>query len=416
MDRLIVEGGARLAGTVAVSGSKNACLPIMAACLLAEGKSTLHGAPQVDDVHGMGEVLAGIGVAVERNGEDLSINTNHITTTHAPDEHAPKMRASIWVLGPLAARCGRARVMRPGGCSIGTRPIAMHLTGLQAMGARVELSDSHVDVRVPASRLRGARIALGYPSVGATANLMMAACLADGETIIDNAAREPEMRELADALRLMGARITGDGTGRITIQGQTSLRPMSCHIGPDRIEAATFMAGAAATGGDVCVRGARPEHLAAVTAVLRQMGCTVEEGDGVRVVARERLRAVDLCTGPYPAFPTDVQPQLMVCAALAQGTSCLRETVHDDRLSHASALAQMGARIAVTGDRAVVEGQPRLQGACVAGGDLRAVAALVLAGLAGTGTTEVTGLHHLDRGYERFEEKLCGLGARVTRV
>ncbi len=474
MDRLIVEGETRLEGTVTVSGSKNACLPIMAACLLAGGKSVLHGTPRLADVHSMSEILRELGAQVNADQTDLFIDTAGVCGTQVSVDHARRIRASFLVLGALAARQGEACVPLPGGDAIGSRPVNLHLAGLQAMGAHIERNESQVRVRVPQGRLRGAHIALDFPSVGATQNLLIAACAADGDTIIDNAACEPEMQELADALRLMGACITGDGTSQINIQGQTSLTPMSCHIGPDRMEAATFMAGAAATGGEVLIHGARPDSLGEVMAVLRQMGCTVEGSDAqaskgplalsgskptkwvgcapllptpsdlsestgasgkgppesieelsgeknkptkwVRVVAPRRLQAVDLCTGPYPAFPTDAQPQLMVCAAVAQGISCLREAVHNDRLGHALALEQMGARIAVTGNRAVVEGRLRLQGACVRGGDLRAVAALILAGLVGTGTTEVTGLQHLDRGYERFEQKLQGLGARVTRV
>jgi UDP-N-acetylglucosamine 1-carboxyvinyltransferase len=414
MDKIVIEGGHRLKGEVRVSGAKNAALPILCSALLTTGRSTFKNVPVLNDVRTMGRLLARLGAQVE--GErSLSIDASNLTDFEAPYEMVKTMRASVLVLGPLVARHGRARVSLPGGCAIGARPIDQHLKGLEAMGAKITLSHSYVEAR--AKRLTGARIVCDVPTVTGTENLIMAACLAKGRSVIENAAREPEVEELARLLVKMGAKIQGAGTAIVTIDGVDELAPVEHAIIPDRIEAGTFMVAAAITRGDVLVRDCLPEHLEAVTAKLRAAGAEVTaESGGLRVRARGPLQPVDITTQPYPGFPTDMQAQFMVLAAIAEGQSVITETIFENRYMHVQELARMGAEIHVDGRTSIIRGRPRLEGATVMATDLRASASLILAGLVGAGSTEVLRVYHLDRGYERLERKLAKLGAKVKRV
>ena len=418
MDKIVVEGGARLRGEVPVSGAKNAALPILASALLADGGSTFKNVPRLNDVLTMNKLLARLGCAVEAKAHTVVVEPGRgkkRALYEAPYELVKTMRASVLVLGPLVARYGRARVSMPGGCAIGARPIDQHLKGLEAMGAKVTLTHGYVECE--AKRLRGARIVLDIPTVTGCENLMMAAALAKGVTIIENAAREPEVEELAQVLVKMGARIEGAGTPFIQIEGVDGLLPIEHSILPDRIEAGTFMVAAAITRGDVLVKHARPEHLDAVIAKLRAAGVQVTvEGDGVRVKHSGELRPLDITTQPHPGFPTDMQAQLMVMCALAKGQSVIQEQIFENRYMHVPELARMGADVQVNGRVAVIRGVPKLSGASVMATDLRASASLVLAGLVASGTTEVLRVYHLDRGYERIERKLRGLGAKIRRV
>ena len=418
MDKIVIEGGARLRGEVKVSGAKNAALPLLASALLPSGASRFKNVPQLNDIATMLKLLARLGCEVEDGGRTVSVAspaTGKRRDFEAPYELVKTMRASVLVLGPLVARYGKARVSLPGGCAIGARPIDQHLKGLQAMGAHVTLSHGYVECE--AKRLRGARIVLDIPTVTGCENLMMAAALARGVTVIENAAREPEVEELAQVLVKMGARIEGAGTQVITIEGVDELHPIEHAIMPDRIEAGTFMVAAAITRGDVLLRNARPDHMDAITAKLREAGVQVAaEGDGLRVRHTGDLKELDITTHPYPGFPTDMQAQLMVQCALARGQSVIKEAIFENRYMHVPELSRMGADIHVDGRVAIIRGVPRLSGATVMATDLRASASLVLAGLVARGTTEVLRVYHLDRGYERIEKKLRALGANIRRA
>ncbi len=416
MDRIVVTGGNRLEGRVAVAGAKNSVLPMIAAALLTDDQVNLFDIPPLDDVFTICEVLQRLGadVRVYQPGM-ITINARNLEGYEAPYELVRKMRASVLVMGPLLARRGRARQPMPGGCAIGSRPINLHLKGFKALGATIEADHGSVEAR--AGRLRGTRLYLDYPSVGATENLMMAATLADGATVIENAAEEPEVADLAGLLRAMGAHILGAGTKVIRIEGVERLTGASYRAITDRIEAGTYMIASAITGGDVYVANAVAEHLEPLVAKLVECGALVtEEAGGVRVVGPERARATNLKTLPYPGFPTDMQPQMMALLTLAHGTSIITETVFENRFMHVPEFERMGAEIVIDGRTAIVKGVAGLSGAPVRATDLRAGAALVLAGLAAEGETEVWGVHHLDRGYVNIEGKLRSLGAAVARV
>ncbi|MCI0572508.1 MAG: UDP-N-acetylglucosamine 1-carboxyvinyltransferase [Myxococcaceae bacterium] len=420
MDKIVVNGGRRLEGTVEVSGAKNAALPILASALLADGEHTFRNTPGLADVHTMLKLLRTMGCEAERLTEGpkgtVKVWTRPAITPEAPYELVKTMRASVLVLGPLVARHGRARVSLPGGCAIGSRPIDQHLKGLEAMGAEITLAEGYVEAR--AKRLRGATINFDMVTVTGTENVMMAAVLAEGRTVLENAAREPEVEELARVLTKMGARIQGAGTPVITIDGVASLKAVEDHvIVADRIEAGTLLVAAAITGGDVLVKHAVPEHLDAAIQKLREAGCRITaEPHGLRCVGPEVPRSVDITTSEHPGFPTDMQAQLMVLMAVADGTSIITENIFENRFMHVAELDRMGAHISIKGTTAVVKGVQRLSGAPVMATDLRASASLILAGLRAEGHTEVQRVYHLDRGYERLEEKLRSLGADAVRM
>jgi UDP-N-acetylglucosamine 1-carboxyvinyltransferase len=416
VDTIVIRGGAVLEGEVVVGGSKNAALPLLFASLLTPERCVVRNVPRLVDVRTTVAVLRHLGARVTSSpdGRDLEVEARHVHCTEAPYDLVKTMRASFLCLGPLLARFGRARVSTPGGCAIGARPVDLHLAGLARLGARVRLVEGYVEAE--AERLRGAKIVLDFPSVGATQQLMMAAALAEGTTVIENAAREPECVCLARALERMGARVDGAGTAVVTVEGRPALGGAVHTVIPDRIEAGTFMVAAAITGGSVCVTGARADHLDAVIAKLRQAGVRVHEGEsGLAVERNGPLGAVDVTTMPYPGFPTDLQAQFMALMTRAQGTSSFTETIFENRFMHVQELARMGAQVRVQGNRALVRGPSRLSGAPVMATDLRASVCLVLAGLAAEGTTRVSRVYHLDRGYERLEEKLRGLGAEIVR-
>ncbi len=416
MDTIVIRGGAVLEGEVVVGGSKNAALPLLFASLLTPERCVVRNVPRLVDVRTTVAVLRHLGARVTSSpdGRDLEVEARHVHCTEAPYELVKTMRASFLCLGPLLARFGRARVSTPGGCAIGARPVDLHLAGLARLGARVRLVEGYVEAE--AERLRGAKIVLDFPSVGATQQLMMAAALAEGTTVIENAAREPECVCLARALERMGARVDGAGTAVVTVEGRPALGGAVHTVIPDRIEAGTFMVAAAITGGSVRVTGARADHLDAVIAKLRQAGVRVHEGEsGLAVERNGPLGAVDITTMPYPGFPTDLQAQFMALMTRAHGTSSFTETIFENRFMHVQELARMGAQVRVQGNRALVRGPSRLSGAPVMATDLRASVCLVLAGLAAEGTTRVSRVYHLDRGYERLEEKLRALGAEIVR-
>lgn len=415
MDKIVIRGGRRLKGEVMVGGAKNAALPILLASLLTPERCTFHNIPHVVDVRTALRLLANLGAHVEESDGSISVQAERLARLEAQYELVKTMRASFLALGPLLARFGRARVSTPGGCAIGSRPVDLHLEGLQKMGARVRIVHGYVEAE--AERLRGARIYLDVPSVGATEHLMTVATLAEGTTVIENAAREPEVVDLARALTAMGARIGGAGEDMITIEGVTALKGCDFTIISDRIEAGTFMMAAAITGGDVYVRGARPEHLHAVILKLREAGVEVQEdAEGIRVIGNGRSSSVDIKTMPHPGFPTDLQAQMMAVMALADGRSVISETIFENRFMHVLELNRMGADIKVQGHSAFVRGVATLSGAPVMATDLRASVCLVLAALAADGETEVSRVYHLDRGYSRIEEKLSALGADIRRV
>ena len=417
MDNLRIEGGVPLKGTLRISGAKNAALPILCASLLADGDSCFRNVPDLTDIRTTAKLLRHLGLDVEVEPPVVKVTGRPVGDPDAPYDLVRKMRASVLVLGPLTARYGKARVSLPGGCAIGARPIDLHLKGLEAMGAVIELEHGYVNVEVPKGRLRGADIWLDVPTVTGTENLMSAAVLAKGRTTLMNATREPEVEELARVLNKMGANVEGAGTDTITIQGVEALQPIDHAIIADRIEAGTFMVAAAATGGDVFLDGVTFDHLQAVGAKLREAGVEVErEGNGIRVSGRPPFRPVDITTAPYPDFPTDMQAQLMMLMCLADGASVITETIFENRFMHVSELNRMGADIEVQGRRAVVRGPSTLQGASVMATDLRASASLVVAGLVAEGVTEVLRVYHIDRGYERIEQKLSQVGANITRV
>ncbi|MBN2358272.1 MAG: UDP-N-acetylglucosamine 1-carboxyvinyltransferase [Deltaproteobacteria bacterium] len=415
MDRLVIRGGVPLQGEVRISGSKNAVLPAMAAALLAPGESRVRNVPNLMDVRTMVRLLEHMGVVASIEGDVVRLDAGPAANPEAPYELVKTMRASFFVLGPLLARYKRARVSLPGGCAIGARPVNLHLVGLQAMGAEIDLMQGYVEAR--ADKLHGATIAFDQVTVGGTENVLMAATLAAGTTVIENAAAEPEVEELARLLNRMGARVRGAGTRRIVIEGVGELSPFDHAVIPDRIEAGTFLAAAVATRGDVVLVGAALEHLEAVVRKFREMGAIVDPvASGLRVRAPQRLEAVDVSTAPYPGFPTDMQAQIMACLALARGRGLVTETIFENRYMHVFELVRLGADIAVDGRVAMVRGGEALDGAPVMATDLRASASLVVAGLAARGTTEVRRVYHIDRGYERIENKLLGLGARIERV
>ncbi len=416
MEKLIITGGKKLTGTVKVSGAKNAVLPIIAASLLGSTPSRLLEAPNLEDVRTISEVIEHLGVSVAYDEDALVIDSTNITSCEAPYELVRKMRASFLVMGPLLARRGRAKISLPGGCAIGTRPIDLHLKGFEALGAQIELGHGYVEARAPQG-LTGARIYLDFPSVGATENILMAASMAKGQTILENPAEEPEIVDLANFLNAMGARIRGAGTNVIRIEGADELRGCTHTVIPDRIEAGTYMVAAAMTDGDVYIENALTEHLKPVVAKLKEAGVKIEEDtDGVRVTGTGTLRSVDIKTLPYPGFPTDMQAQFMALTTIARGTSVVTETVFENRFMHVDELKRMGASIKIEGRSAVVEGSARLLGCPVKATDLRAGAALVLAGLVADGQTEIGYLHHIDRGYDNLVAKLQGLGANILRV
>jgi len=418
MDKFIIQGGCPLAGEVTIGGAKNAALPIMAACLLADGPSRIAGVPQLADVTAMGDVLGELGVAVRRDGDALTLEVTDETPSHARYDLVRKMRASVCVLGPLLARRGRARVAMPGGCAIGSRPIDIHLRGLRALGADIDLEGGDIVAR--ADRLKGADIFLGGPfgsTVTGTANVMMAAALAEGRTVIECAACEPEVQDLAAFLNAMGATVRGAGGPRVTVDGVERLTGAEHRVIPDRIEAGTFMVAAAITGGEIRLSQARLDHMMAVVHKLDQIGVAVEKDDGGAVVrAAAGLRPTDVCTQPYPGFPTDLQAQLTALLCVIEGNSVITEKIYPDRFLHVAELGRMGARIRKEGPTAIVTGVKRLVGAPVMASDLRASAAMVLAALVAEGDSEVNRVYHIDRGYERIEAKLNGLGADIRRV
>ncbi len=416
MDKLWVCGGTPLSGEVAVSGAKNAALPILCASLLTSEPLTLKNVPHLNDISTMLRLIGQMGVGVTLEGsEGLILQGSAITHPVAPYEMVKTMRASILVLGALVARCGEARVSLPGGCAIGARPVDQHIKGLQAMGAEIHVEQGYV--HATAKRLKGARIVTDMVTVTGTENLMMAAVLADGETVIENAAREPEVVDLANCLVAMGARIRGAGTDRIVVEGVERLHGATHSIMPDRIETGTYLCAAAASGGNVRLTGTAADTLDSVLAKLREAGCDIQvEPDAIRLVAPARLKAVSIRTEPYPAFPTDMQAQFMAINSVAEGTAVIRETIFENRFMHAVELIRLGADIKIDGNNAVVTGKPQLDGATVMATDLRASASLVIAGLVAQGETLIERIYHLDRGYERIEEKLARLGAQVRRV
>jgi UDP-N-acetylglucosamine 1-carboxyvinyltransferase len=420
VDKIVIEGGRRLHGEVAVSGSKNAALPILISSLLTAERCVYQSVPHLADIRTTLRLLAGLGVAVDRDKwnhgtGDVVTSAGQVSDFQAPYDLVRTMRASFLVLGPLVARFGHARVSTPGGCAIGARPVNLHLKGLEAMGANIEQSHGYVEAK--ASRLSGAKIYLDLPSVGATENLMMAAALADGITVIENAAKEPEIDDLASALNKMGAKIQGAGTDIVCVEGVKELRGVTHRVIPDRIETASFVIAGALMGGEVRVTGARPDHLDAFLIKLKEAGVNLETAaDNITVTGGRKLKSVDITTLPYPGFPTDLQAQMMVLMTMAEGVSVITETIFENRFMHAQELIRMGADIRLEGNRAIVRGVRELSGAPVMASDLRASVALVLAALAAKGKTEVLRVYHLDRGYEQIEKKLSKLGANIARV
>ena len=417
MEKIIVRGGNRLEGTVRVEGAKNAVLPVLAATLLAsEGKSVLKDVPELSDVYTINEVIRNLNTEVTFSNNTVTVDASKPLADEAPFEYVRKMRASVLVMGSLLARNGKARVALPGGCAIGSRPIDQHLKGFEAMGAKVKVGNGFIEAEVE-GRLKGAKIYLDFPSVGATENIMMAAVLADGVTILDNCAKEPEIVDLANYLNKMGAKVKGAGTATIRIEGVEKLVGTEHHIIPDRIEAGTFMVAAAITGGNVLVQGAVMEHLSSLVAKMEEMGITIiEEKDGLRVIGPDIMKAVDIKTMPHPGFPTDMQSQMMALLLRANGTSMITETVFEDRSMHVEEFRRMNADIKIDGRSVIISGGANLQGAEVAATDLRAAAALILSGLVADGVTRVTELKHLDRGYVNFHGKLAALGADIERI
>lgn len=412
----MIVGGRRLSGTVELQGAKNAALKLMAAALLADGRTAVEGAPRIADVLTMGEVLEALGAGVAWDGPSVVIDTSGAAGLEAPYELVRQMRASIVVLGPLLARHGFARVAMPGGCNIGSRKIDLHLRGLERMGATFAYEHGYLEAKAPS--LRGAEVSLDFPSVGATENVLLAAVLASGTTVIENAAREPEIQDLAEMLVEMGADVEGAGTARIEIGGTGGdvLRPVRHRVVPDRIEAGTYVMAACATGGDVLLRGARPEHMELLLAKLHDAGAAVaHEAGGVRVALEGRPAAADFVTLPYPGFPTDLQPQMMALLAIARGTSIATENVFESRFMFVDELNRMGADIRTEGHHAVIRGVERLSSAPVRALDIRAGAAMIVAALSAEGVSEVSDMHHVDRGYQDLEAKLAALGAELHR-
>lgn len=419
MEKLIIHGGHELHGRVKISGAKNAVLPIIAATLLAQDKPcVLDEVPYLNDVCTIAEVLRQLGAKVDFNRQQhtLFVDSTVLKTVDAPYDLVRKMRASFVIMGPLLARYGKAKISMPGGCAIGTRPIDLHLKGFEALGAEIEIGHGFISATAP-NGLKGTSIYLDFPSVGATENIIMAACMAEGQTILENAAQEPEIIDLANFLNIMGAKIRGAGTNAIKITGVPKLIGHNYTIIPDRIEAGTYMVAVAMTGGDIYIENAISEHLKPVIAKLNEAGVKIEEDiDGIRVSCNKRPKAIDIKTLPYPGFPTDMQAQFMAMLTIADGTGLVTETVFENRFMHVDELKRMGACIKVDGRTSIVEGVPSLNGCQVKATDLRAGAAMVLAGLVANGETEVSYIHHIDRGYDNLVEKLCGLGADICRV
>ncbi|MBA4372911.1 MAG: UDP-N-acetylglucosamine 1-carboxyvinyltransferase [Thermodesulfovibrio sp.] len=414
MDKLVINGGKRLVGTVEISGAKNAALPIMAASILAEGEHQIRNVPQLRDVSTMGRLIANLGAGFHLEDSTALLDCTMIGNFEAPYDLVSTMRASVLILGPLLARLGKAKVSLPGGCAIGARPINLHLMGLKKMGATIKLESGYVLAK--AKRLKGASINFDTPTVTGTENIMMAAALAEGRTIIENAAREPEVTDLANALISMGAKIKGAGESLIEIEGVRRLEPMDYTIIPDRIEAGTFMTIAGITGGDITIKKCRPDHLDALINKLKDSGIRFKKvRDGIRVIGPERSFAVNAKTMPYPGFPTDMQAQFMAMLCMADGTSVISEKIFENRFMHVAELRRMGADITIDGGTATIRGIPQLKGAPLMATDLRASASLIVAALAAEGQTTVHRIYHLDRGYEKIEEKLQLLGADIRR-
>lgn len=417
MERLIVKGGNRLVGTVKTSGAKNAVLPIIAASILGTSPSRLDEIPALEDVRTICAVLECLGIKVDASEpHTLKIDSWEITSCEAPYELVRSMRASFLVMGPLLARKGYARISQPGGCAIGTRPIDLHLKGFEALGVKIEQGHGYIEASAPEG-MTGANIYLDFPSVGATENIMMAAAMANGTTVLENPAEEPEIVDLANYLNQMGARVRGAGTNVITIEGVSELHGVQHSVIPDRIEAGTYMIAAAMTGGDVIIENVLPEHQKPLIAKLREAGALVEEDiDRIHVVGSGRLKAVDIKTLPYPGFPTDMQAQMMAMLSVAEGRSKITETVFENRFMHVVELNRMGANITTEGRSAVITGPAHLTGCTVRATDLRAGAAMILAGLVAEGATEICDIYHIDRGYEEIAAKLTRLGADIKRV
>jgi len=414
VDKIIIVGGEKLRGDVQISGAKNASLPVMVSSLLAPGWSTFFNVPNLVDIKTIKKLLGNLGAKIEGEGT-VRINTEGINNCEAPYDLVKTMRASVLVLGPLVARLGMARVSLPGGCAIGARPVNLHIKALQDLGAEVELRDGYVEAK--ARRLKGATIYFDIPTVTGTENIMMAACLADGTTLLKNAAREPEVVNLADVLNGMGAKITGAGTDIIRIDGVEQMHPVEAAVIPDRIEAGTFMIAVGMTGGDVRIMGCEAVHVDALTQKLRDAGMEITPFDGgIRAAAKKKIKSVDIKTLPYPGFPTDLQAQMMSLMSVANGLSVITETVFENRFMHVSELMRMGADILIHGNSAMVKGIPKLKGAPVMATDLRASASLILAGLAAEGTTELSRVYHIDRGYQEIEKKFSAIGANIKRV
>lgn len=415
MQKLNIRGGKTLNGSVRISGAKNAALPIVSASLLSAEPLALTNVPQLNDIGTMVKLLAQMGVKADRSAESLTLSAANITDKTAPYELVKTMRASILVLGPLLARFGEAKVSLPGGCAIGARPVDLHIKGLEAMGASITIEAGYILAR--AAKLKGARILMETVTVTGTENLMMAACLADGTTTLENAAREPEVVDLALCLIAMGAKITGHGTDKITVVGVEKLHGASYAVMPDRIETGTFLAAVAATGGDVTLTNAAPDTLDAVIDRLRESGATITAtADTLRIVANKRPKPISLKTAPYPAFPTDMQAQFIALNCVASGTAGVTETIFENRFMHVQELVRLGAKIEIEGNTAIVHGVEKLTGAGVMATDLRASACLVIAGLVAHGETIIDRIYHLDRGYDHIEAKLTALGAQIERL
>lgn len=415
MDKFIIEGGRKLKGRVRIHGAKNSALPIMAAAILGSGETELLDVPTIRDVRTMCEMLRRFGAELDVTDSSIKIRPDNIIHTEAPYEIIKTMRASFIVMGPLLSRFGRARVARPGGCAIGSRPVDLHIKGFQKLGAKIDIVHGYVEAKC--RKLKGDRIYLDFPSVGATENLMIAACLAEGETVIENAAKEPEVIDLADFLGKMGADVEGAGSDVIRIQGGRMLTGVRHRVIPDRIEAGTFMVAAAAAGGDVTIENIKAEHLEAVYSKLQEAGINLSwNGDSVRIKGGRRPKPIDIKSLPYPGFPTDLQAPIMTLLTVASGTSVVTETIFENRFMHVPELVRMGADASIDKRCAVIRGVKHLSGAPVMASDLRAGASLVIAGLIASGVTEISRVYHIDRGYDGLEKKLQGLGARITRV
>ena len=414
MDQMVIQGRRSLNGEVRISGAKNAALPVLASSLLVDGWNTFHNIPDLQDIKTILKLLSAFGVKSE-GGETLRINAGGITNCEASYDLVRKMRASVLVLGPLVARMGEARVSLPGGCAIGARPVNLHIKALKDLGAEVTLKDGYIEAK--ASRLKGATIYFDLSTVTGTENILMAATLAEGTTVLKNAAREPEIVNLSDVLQRMGAKIYGAGSDVITIEGVKSLHPAEAGVIPDRIEAGTFIIAAGMTGGDVRLLDCEPSHIEALIAKLRETGMEIlVEKDSIRAIGKRGIKSVDVKTMPYPGFPTDLQAQIMAMMAISNGLSVVTETVFENRFMHVSEMIRLGADIVIEGNSAVIRGIPKLHGAPVMATDLRASASLILAGLAAEGTTTLSRVYHIDRGYQQIEKKLSALGADIHRV